>query len=180
MTRAQLEHLIRAAAVVTGDDSFLLIGSQSILGAHPDAPVELLRSMEADLAPRTKPDRWDDLDGVLGEGSTFHETFGYYAQGVEESTATLPDGWKARLIPVYGPGTNGATGWALEPHDLAASKYAAGREKDREFLRVAIAHGLLNRETTLERIAGLSSLALERRASLRRMAEADFAGPTLG
>ena len=174
MTRVQLEHLIRAAAVVTGDDSFLIIGSQSILGAHPDAPVELLRSMEADLAPRTHPERWDDLDGALGEGSPFHETFGYYAQGVEETTATLPDGWRTRLIPVYGPATRGASGWALEPHDLAASKYAAGREKDREFLRIAIAHRLLDRETTLQRIEGMSSLTPERRASLRAMAGADF------
>jgi hypothetical protein len=85
-----------------------------------------------------------------------------------------PDGWKTRLIPVYGPGTNGATGWALEPHDLAASKYAAGREEDREFLRIAITHRLLDRSTTLQRIEGLSSLTPERRAPLRAMALADF------
>jgi hypothetical protein len=110
MTRAQLEHLIRAAAGVTEDDSFLIIGSQSILGAYPDAPSELLVSMEADLAPRQHPERWALLDGSLGEGSPFHETFGYYAQGVEETTATLPDGWRNRLIPVYGPATRGASG----------------------------------------------------------------------
>ncbi len=113
MTRTQLEHLIRAAAGVTEDDSFLVIGSQSILGAHPDAPRELLVSMEADLAPRQHPDRWALLDGSLGEGFPFHDTFGYDAQGVEETTATLSEGWRNRLIPIHGPATHGATGWAL-------------------------------------------------------------------
>jgi hypothetical protein len=41
VTRAQLEHVIRAAAAVTGEDEIVIIGSQAILGAHPDAPGEL-------------------------------------------------------------------------------------------------------------------------------------------
>ena len=30
----------------------------------------------------------------------FHDTFGYYAQGVVESTAQLPAGWQERLVPI--------------------------------------------------------------------------------
>lgn len=33
-------------------------------------------------------------------------------------------------------GTRGNIGWRVEAHDLAASKLAAYREKDREFVRV--------------------------------------------
>ena len=36
----------------------------------------------------------DLIDGSIGEASMFHETFGYYAQGVVERTAVLPDGWR--------------------------------------------------------------------------------------
>lgn len=52
MTRVQLEHLIRAAADIADDDELVIIGSQAVLGQFPDAPPELLRSMEADVYPR--------------------------------------------------------------------------------------------------------------------------------
>jgi len=35
--RADWEHVIAAAANVTGQDSFVIIGSQAILGPFPDA-----------------------------------------------------------------------------------------------------------------------------------------------
>ena len=34
----------------------------------------------------------DLIDGAIGEASMFHDTFGYYAQGVVETTAVLPEG----------------------------------------------------------------------------------------
>lgn len=41
--------------------------------------------------------------------SMFHDSFGYYAQGVVESTARLPGGWQARLVPFDTLGTRGVT-----------------------------------------------------------------------
>ena len=52
MERPQLEHIIRAAAAITGADRFVVIGSQAVLGQFPNAPAELLISMEADLSPQ--------------------------------------------------------------------------------------------------------------------------------
>ena len=49
MKRKDLEHLIRAVAGVTNEYEFVIVGSQSILGAVPDAPPELLMSREADV-----------------------------------------------------------------------------------------------------------------------------------
>ena len=49
MQRPQLEHIIRAAAAITGATDFVVIGSQAILGQFPDPPEELLVSMEADV-----------------------------------------------------------------------------------------------------------------------------------
>lgn len=49
MTRSELEHLIRAAAAITNEYEIVVIGSQSVLGALPNAPAVLLRSMDADL-----------------------------------------------------------------------------------------------------------------------------------
>ncbi len=158
MTRAQLEHLIRAASTIAGDDDLVIVGSQSILGQFPDAPADLTVSDEADIYPRTYPERADLIDGSIGELSPFHQTFGYYAQGVGPETAVLPAGWEERLIPVSNPRTRGATGWCLEIHDLLISKYVAGRPKDRAFTGAAVKAGLADR-TTLE--ARLASTALD-------------------
>ena len=92
MTRSELEHLIRAAGRIAGEREIVVIGSQAVLGQFPDAPAALLRSMEADLYPRSKPELADKVDGAIGEGSRFHEQYGYYAQGVGPDTATPPRG----------------------------------------------------------------------------------------
>jgi len=153
VTRDQLEHIVRAAADIVKDDELIVVGSQAILGSFPDAPPALLISNEADVYPKNKPELADLIDGTIGELSPFHETFGYYAHGVEEATATLPEGWKDRLIPLYGDNTRGATGWCLEVHDLVVSKLVAGREKDLEFTREAVRHRLVAEDILRQRLA---------------------------
>jgi len=112
MTRAQLEHVIRAAGTIADVEDLIVIGSQSVLGAFPDAPAELLLSKEADLFPREHPERADLIDATIGEGSPFQNSFGYYAHGVGEETAVLPEGWRDRLVLVRGPNTRFVRGWA--------------------------------------------------------------------
>jgi len=157
MKRHQLEHILRASAVISECREFVVIGSQSILGQFPSAPAELLVSEEADLWPRESPELADLIDGSIGELSPFHETFGYYAQGVGPETAVLPPGWEGRLIPVPVPGVEGVQGLCLEIHDLLVSKAAAGRDKDLRFLTDCFRFGLANPSTILERIATLDS-----------------------
>jgi hypothetical protein len=101
MNRDQLAHVLRAATRITGDGDIVVLGSQSILGTYSDTelPDEVTMSVEADLAWRNDPDatKADDVDGAIGEGSQFHSEWGYYAQGVEVSTAVLPVGWEDRV-----------------------------------------------------------------------------------
>ncbi|MGH8704537.1 MAG: DUF6036 family nucleotidyltransferase, partial [Burkholderiales bacterium] len=136
-----------------GDRRIVVIGSQAILGQFPDAPAALLASMEADVFPLSRPERTDLIDGAIGEGSRFHERFGYYAQGVSEKTALLPSGWKRRLVRVRNANTGGVEGLCLEAHDLAISKYVAGREKDLAFTATLARHRLTSKRTLLERLA---------------------------
>jgi hypothetical protein len=111
-------------------------------------PEAAVRSIEVDLTFLDDPgDRKSDrVDGALGELSQFHETFGYYAQGVSVTTAVLPSGWRERLCGFGAPGTRPGRGLCLEPHDLVVSKLVAYREKDREFaaelLRVGLVHAV--------------------------------------
>jgi hypothetical protein len=153
--RADLEHVIRAAAVVADDDEIVIVGSQAILGQFPDAPASLLFSQEADLYPRNRPERAIDVDGALGDGSQFHATFGYYAHGVGPETAKAPRGWELRLVPVAAASRErpGARGWCLEAHDLVLSKCAADRVRDWEFAEEAIRHGIVQPEELLRRVS---------------------------
>lgn len=153
MRLADLEHLIRAAATIADDDELIVIGSQAVLAQFPDAPEEMLRSDEADIYPKNKPERWELIDGSIGELSTFHDTFGYYAQGVQVGVAVLPRGWMDRLIPISNSSTRGATGYCLEIHDLLVSKYVANRPKDRRYCQVAAKHRLARQSIVEERLA---------------------------
>ncbi len=169
MNLAQLQHVVRAAARVTGVRDIVVIGSQAVLGTFRDAvalPIEATRSREADLAVDTEtagveltaePSALaDQIDALLGEHSQFDATFGYYAQGVEVTTAVLPPGWRGRLVPVVcdddATGRHLAVGWCLDVHDLWASKAAAGREKDYEFCAALAAASLVDEATCRDRI----------------------------
>jgi hypothetical protein len=177
--RAELEHLILAAATIADDDEIVVIGSQAILGQFPEAPAELCRSMEADVWPRNHPERWELVDGSIGELSPFHEAFGYYAQGVGPETAVLPEGWEARLIRIQTPRTRGAVGLCLEVHDLVVSKYVALREKDVEFVRVAIQHALVDRTVLLDRLE-VTPVAAGQRALIASLIARDFSAADTG
>ena len=154
MQRSELEHIIRASGDVAQDDEIVIIGSQSILGQFPNAPMRLLVSMEVDIYPNHNPDLADRVDGAIGEGSSFHELHGYYAQGVGPETAELPSGWKDRLVVIKNENTNGIAGLCLEVHDLAVSKFVAGRSKDLEFIQELIRHEMIRKKTMLARLAG--------------------------
>lgn len=162
MTRAELEHAIRAACDIAQDDAVYVFGSQAILGEHPNVPASLRQSVEVDVAPVTRVDRADAIDGSIGELSIFHETHGFYVHGLPIEAATLPQGWRGRLVEVRGPNTYGKAGLCLEGHDLAASKLAAFRDKDRDFVRVLLVEGLISANVLCERIATLDIAEGER------------------
>lgn len=164
MTRTELEHLIRAAAEITQEKEHVIIGAASLLGAHPTPPDSLRRTMEADMYPRRRPELADQLE-VIGELSLFHQRFHIYAHPVGPETAVLPVGWESRLVRVQNENTKQAIGYCLDPHDLAASKLAAGREKDQEFVAGLLEHRLIDSSTLLARVNQLA-LAQEHRQQL--------------
>jgi hypothetical protein len=147
VNRAEFEHVVRAAADVV-DDDIVVIGSQAILSQHPDPPAELLRSAELGVFPRVKLDAADQIDGAIGDGSTFHETFGYFARRVGPETLTAPAGWEQRLIRIELPAVQRKRGtvvaWCIEKHDLALAKLAAGRPRDIDYVADALAAGLVD------------------------------------
>lgn len=169
MNRSQFAHTVRAAGAILGVNDVLVIGSQAVHGSLIKTFPAVNRSIESDIAALKDDDgRLADLiDGSIGEGSAFQETFGYYAQGVEPSTAILPNGWRTRLVPFKTPETNGVTAHCLELHDLWISKAMAGRPKDKEFCFDLIKGGHVKVKVLADRLKQVSGQPPERLAMAR-------------
>jgi hypothetical protein len=159
LKRDELAHLLRAAARIAGDHRMLVVGSQAALASMSEEalPTRVTMSMEADIVFMDDPEetKSDAVDGAIGEGSQFHQTFGYYAQGVTKATAVLPDGWEDRALRfVYGD-YGDAEALCPEIHDLVVSKLVAGREKDRGYAAALLEGGAVDRQILRERVGRL-------------------------
>ena len=175
MKRSEFEHAVRAAGAVLGVDELIVIGSQALHGSlGQDLPEEAARSVEVDVAIEGDDDgRMADLvDGSIGEASMFHATFGYYAQGVTEATAVLPEGWRDRLVRFSSAGTNGVTALCLEIHDLWIAKAIASRPKDVEFCTALVARGLVEAHVLCERLDAVRDLDTRVRSKVQERIEA--------
>jgi hypothetical protein len=152
MRREDLEHIIRAAGNLVGDNEIVVIGSQAILAEFPSAPAELLESAEADVFPRHHLERTDEIDGAIGELSIFHDTHGYYAHGVGPETVVAPVGWQLRLVRLANGNTNKITGFCLEANDLCLAKLAANRSKDINYCRAMLKHQMVDPDVLRKRV----------------------------
>lgn len=149
MNLDQLLHVLRAASEISGEKSFVLIGSQAVLLALRDPDPLLTRSDELDLYPSMAPEKADLIDGAIGALSRFHDEFGYYADGVSPETAVMPLDWMSRATLHY---LGEITAICPELHDLCVSKCVAGREKDAEFLSTLFRGGHIALDRLTERI----------------------------
>lgn len=167
MKKSELAHILRAACSIADDPHILVIGSQSILGSfsEDELPIEAIRSIEADVAFFDDSDegKSDAVDGGIGEESSFHESFGVYGQGVVIATATLPSGWRGRLVSFDHPEARPSEALCLDPHDLVVSKLVAGREKDFEFARALLVAGLVDADVLRARAELLPGIQAIRR-----------------
>jgi hypothetical protein len=83
------------------------------------------------------------------------------------NTASLPSGWRDRLVALESPRTTPARGLCLEPHDLVASKLAAWRAKDRDYARALLEAGLISKATLLDRMRLLEGVPKGKKRLIR-------------
>jgi hypothetical protein len=152
MNRTELEHVLRASAAITNDSSFVVVGSQAVLLPYPDAPADLLLSNEVDLYPAMHPEKADLIDGAIGQLSMFHDTFGYYADGVGPETAKMPADWMQFATLYY---IDKITVVVPDLHDLAVSKCVAARDKDAQWIRALLRHGMIDANRLVARLRTL-------------------------
>jgi hypothetical protein len=178
MNRTQLEHIIRAASQISGDAEIVVVGSQAIHAQPMKLPPIAFQSDEADVYPRNHPERAEAIDAAIGELSPFHVTNGYYGHGVSPATAILPRGWEQRVVRLNNANTGGAAGLCVDVHDLALSKYAAGREKDIEFNRELARHGIVGKRKLMRLVPSMPLEDARKRLILARI-KVDFFAATL-
>lgn len=156
MIRQELAHLLRAACRIVEDKDVIVVGSQAILGSfdEDDLPAVAIVSEEADLAFKYDGDRAkaDRVAGAIGEFSDFHLLNAYYVDGVALELIALPDGWQDRVVAWDLRSSEPADPRFLEPHDLAASKLVAFREKDLAFVEALVGTGLVDPAVVVERL----------------------------
>jgi hypothetical protein len=162
MNKEEFDHAIGVAGSIINESSLLVIGSQAAHGSiSGELPPEAMRSIEVDVAAFDDPDgaESDLIDGSIGEASMFHMSFGIYVEGVSETTATVPEGWRDRLVRYETPATNGVIGWCLDLHDLWIAKAVAGRPKDVEYCSAFLTRGLVDADILRQRLAETTGLA---------------------
>lgn len=165
MRRDQLEHAIRAACQITNQSEVIVIGSQAILGTYPEYELPHLatRSLEVDILPITDDndvtiELADLIVGAAGELSPFEELHGFSIDGVDLTTAALPENWRDRLVKVQNANTAAPSGhpqfigWCLDKEDLCVAKLCAFRPKDRDFVDALLQEQLVDLAVIADRL----------------------------
>lgn len=154
LRKQDIAHLLRAAAAVTRCSVFVMVGTGAVIARVPRLPLDLMLTREIDIYPLDTNDAESIstlIDGTIGEGSQFDVTFGYYAHGVGERTACLPDDWRDRAVELALPQADKAICLCPDTDDIGLAKACAWREKDRAWLRSAVLNGLVVIETMAAR-----------------------------
>jgi hypothetical protein len=101
MQRNEVDHVLRAAASVTGHKTFVLIGSAALIARiKGPTPAGMLMTQEVDIYAfevDNVEELSDIIDGSIGQNSPFHSTFGFFADGVSPETAKMPSDWMDRF-----------------------------------------------------------------------------------
>ena len=165
----ELRDLARRAANVTGYRQILVLGSQAVHGALPDADLPAITTMseEADLAVvgDVSGETPHMIEASFGMGSPYHQSFGVHADGIALSEVALPDGWEGRVrtqqIDDGADVDNPVTLLFPEIHDLCASKLTVavtggfGRRSDRAFVSALAEAGLVDLGILNDRVGRL-------------------------
>ncbi|MEJ0077977.1 MAG: hypothetical protein WDO17_21575 [Alphaproteobacteria bacterium] len=100
MRRKSIDHILRAAAEVTSNKRFVLVGSAALIARAKHVPLNMMYTPEIDIYAPDADDvglASELIDGNIGQGSQFHSQFGYYGDGVSPGTAKMPTDWSNAL-----------------------------------------------------------------------------------
>lgn len=173
MNLNSLFDLFAEARTLSGHQDYVVIGSLSVLGLEDlDIPEAMTMSNDVDCFTKADPGRIFDVVKALGENSPFHQTHGFYLDGVSPQLPSLPEGWKDRLIKVE---RDGLRAWFLDPNDAALSKYARGEPRDRRWIQAGILAGVVSMPVVKARFGSTSFADSDEKENAKFLVEADRA-----
>jgi hypothetical protein len=165
LRRSDIDHILRAAASLSGHDRFVMVGTGAVIATARHIPVAMMLTQEIDIYADGAAESQlisDLIDGSIGRYSQFHRTFGYYGDGVSPRTAIMPLDWRSRAVEYVTP-DGLVTAICPTPEDIAIAKLCAWREKDQEWLREAFRSGVVS----ADQVAALLRTALPAEAPAR-------------
>ncbi|HEX4769033.1 MAG TPA: DUF6036 family nucleotidyltransferase [Lichenihabitans sp.] len=171
LRKQDIAHLLRSAAAITRCSAFVMVGTGAVIARGKTIPLDLMRTREIDIYALGIDDVDEVstlIDGTIGEGSQFDEAFGYYAHGVGERTACLPEDWRTRATELRLQAPARVTCLCPETNDIALAKACAWREKDRAWLRSALLSGIISLDVMSDRAALIDNPNAPPEAELRR------------
>ena len=145
MRLGSLNHMADVIRSMARPQKIVVMGSSSLFASFPeldreDGPLQTTYDADVILFP------FEELEGqmvhdALGQGRTFHQIFGYYADILRPLAAEeFTPGWEDRLVPL--PGFEGSV-FCLDPYDMGVCKLRAGRPKDIALLVHLLKAGLM-------------------------------------
>jgi hypothetical protein len=147
MRLGSLKHMADVIRSMARSEKIVVMGSASLFASFPEldrenGPLQATYDADVILFP------FEELEGqmvhdALGQGRTFHQIYGYYADILRPLAAEeFTPGWEDRLVPLSG--FEGGV-FCLDPYDMAVCKLRAGRPKDIALLVHLLKTGLMNR-----------------------------------
>ena len=157
MKKHQLHELLGSVVARYPSVRLILAGSQALFGHLASVPSVVEQSIEADLLLTDEAFKArQQIEDEFGMESPYQETTGLYVHPVGLGTITVPRGWEQRLVR-FGRDHGWSNVWALEVHDLTASKLMAGREKDCLFVVELLRGGHIRLDVLLQRFVSFRS-----------------------
>lgn len=161
-TLSDIDRAARSVATHFETDKIFVIGSQAALLKYPESPSIMRGSGEIDLYPANNRDWESKNDGLecseeifalFGQGSTFHNKYGFYIDGVDEHTAIMPGDWLNRAnIRIIQDFYRAIPISIIAPsdEDLVISKLMRLEHKDKVFIRAMHDYVQLDKNKIIE------------------------------
>ncbi len=158
MRKSDLFELIRAINQISNTEKPIIVGSQAIYAGAEFLPEIAQKSIECDfLFADGKSETRAEINKKLGVFSSFQLEHGFYADALGLATVVLPTNWQERLQPLSDE--NGEIiAYCAEVHDVAVSKFIAGREKDFQFLKDAFWLEIISVDEFIKRVHLVESM----------------------
>ena len=153
MEYEQLTKLIKNVVEITNQKNIMLFGSQVLYSKFKTIENEnILKSYEADFTLYKYKNRQeledfvDLVDGSIGELSLYHNTNGFYAEGVSNFNDSFPKNYKNRLMNFqYSNNPNDIVQF-MNIKDVSIMKLRRMSPKDHAFLEFCIENDLFKLE----------------------------------